>query len=206
MSLIHTVPTIKQKSWESAIEFSKRTRQALQQLSHLRLGVDASPTFEGLTLNGLTATRLVQTDASKKLTSVSDLTSWVAGTANEIDIADDGDGTITIGIVDPLIVGKGGTGTDALTDHSLLVGSGADAVTLLGVASDGQLPIGSAGADPVLAVLTETAKQVLVDNAAGSITLSTPQDIATDSTPTFAGLISTGVVRATDFAKIIFQQ
>ena len=61
-------------------------------------------------------------------------------------------------------------------------------LTSLGVASDGQLPIGSTGAAPVLAVLTPTANQVNIANAAGSITLSTPQDIHEDATPEFAGL------------------
>jgi len=185
MSLTNIPHIIKRDSWNSAIEFSVKTRQALQQLGHLRLGTDASPTFEGLTLDGLTASQLVQTDVSKQLTSVSDLTNWVSGTANEIDIADDGDGTITVGIVNPLIVSKGGIGTDTLTNHSLLAGSGTDPITALGVATNGQIPIGSAGADPVLAALTETAKQVLVTNGAGSITLSTPQDIDTDSYPVF---------------------
>ena len=59
----------------------------------------------------------------------------------------------------------------------------------LGQATDGQLPIGSAGAAPVLAALTGTANQVTVTNGAGSITLSTPQDIHTGASPTFAGLI-----------------
>jgi len=112
----------------------------------------------------------------------------ISGTANEINVADDGSGGVTIGIVDPLIVSKGGTGVATLTDHSVLLGSGTDAITSLGVATDGQLVIGSTGADPTLATLTGTANQVSVTNGAGSITLSTPQDIATDSSPTFDDL------------------
>ncbi len=50
MSIINTVPTIKKESWESAVEFSKRVRQSLQQLAHLRLGIDSSPTFANLSL------------------------------------------------------------------------------------------------------------------------------------------------------------
>lgn len=103
----------------------------------------------------------------------------ISGTANEINVADDGSGGVTIGIVDPLIVSKGGTGVATLTDHSVLLGSGTDAITSLGVATDGQLVIGSTGIDPVLATLTGTADQVSVTNGAGSITLSTPQDIDT---------------------------
>lgn len=74
----------------------------------------------------------------------------------------------------PLPVAKGGTGAATLTDHGILLGSGTSAVTPLGVATNGQIPIGSTGADPVLAALTGTAKQVTVTNAAGAITLSIP--------------------------------
>jgi len=97
MSLINTIPTvIKTNDWNSAVEFSKKTRQALQQLAHLRLGYDSSPAFENITLNSLTASRLVQTDTNKQLTSVSDLTSWVSGTAKQVNVTDDGDGSITL--------------------------------------------------------------------------------------------------------------
>ena len=60
--------------------------------------------------------------------------------------------------------------------------------TSLGVASDGQLPIGSNGAAPVLTGLTGTANRVSVTNGAGSITLSGPQDIHTGADPEFTGL------------------
>jgi len=129
-----------------------------------------------LTLQGQTASRLLATDGSKNVVST-DLVSWVAATADETTVADDGDGTITIGIADPLIVSKGGTGAATLTDHGILLGSGTDAVTPLGAATNGQIPIGSTGADPVLATLTGTANQVNVTNEAGTIALSTPQDI-----------------------------
>lgn len=46
----------------------------------------------------LTPSRLVATDASNRLTSVSTLTSWVAGTANQVTVANDGDGTITLSL------------------------------------------------------------------------------------------------------------
>jgi hypothetical protein len=62
-------------------------------------------------------------------------------------------------------------------------------ITSLGAASDGELPIGSTGNPPVLATLTGTANQITVTNAAGSITLSTPQDIHTGALPTFSGLL-----------------
>jgi len=132
-------------------------RRAIQKLASSKLGPDAAPVFAGLTLTDLTASRIVATDADKALVS----------------------------LADPLIVALGGTGAATLTNHGILLGSGTDAITPLGVASNGQIPIGSAGADPVLATITGTANQITVTNAAGSITLSTPQDIATDSYPLF---------------------
>ena len=151
------------------------------------IGPDAVPQYVGLTLTGLTASRLVWTDADKAFES-KDLVDLVTGTANEIDIADDGDGSITVGLVNPLITAKGGTGLATLTDHGLLLGSGTGAVTPLAEASNGQIPIGSTGNDPVLATITGTAKRVTVANTAGTITLSGPQDIHTGADPEFAGL------------------
>jgi len=179
------VGTIKDNDWPAV-------RQAFQKLGRIALGPDAIPTFAGLVLTGLTKSRLVYANASGALTSVTNLANWIAGTADEIDVADDGDGTITIGIVNPLAVAKGGTGAASLTDHSILVGSGTSAITSLGAATNGQIPIGSTGADPVLATITGTANQITVTNGAGSITLSTPQDIHTGATPTFNGMNSTG--------------
>lgn len=73
------------------------------------------------------------------------------------------------------IVGYDGAGTfngSAVTQHSLLIG-GANTHTInsLGVATNGQLPIGSTGADPVLATLT-AGTGVTISNGAGSITIN----------------------------------
>jgi hypothetical protein len=57
-----------------------------------------------LRLIPLTASRLVQTDADKALSSVSNLTSWIAGTASEVTVTDDGDGTVTIGLPDDVVI------------------------------------------------------------------------------------------------------
>lgn len=78
---------------------------------------------------------------------------------------------LTTDVTGTLPVGNGGTGVADPTDHSLLVGSGAGAMTELGVASNGQIPIGSTGADPVLATLTEGAN-ITITNGAGSITIA----------------------------------
>lgn len=73
------------------------------------------------------------------------------------------------------IPGYDGAGTfnaSSVTQHSLLIG-GANTHTInnVGVATNGQLPIGSTGADPVLATLT-AGTGVSITNAAGSITIN----------------------------------
>lgn len=59
----------------------------------------------GITPEDLTASLLVSSDGAKKLVSVADLTSWIAGTANEITVTDDADGTVTIDIPDSPEIG-----------------------------------------------------------------------------------------------------
>jgi len=63
--------------------------------SSIGLGPESEPTLAGLTITGLTASRLIATDADKALEST-DLASWVAGTTNRITVTDDSDGTITL--------------------------------------------------------------------------------------------------------------
>jgi len=48
-----------------------------------------------VTLDDLTASRIVATDAAKGLVSIN-LVDWVAGTTDEVDIADDGTGGVVI--------------------------------------------------------------------------------------------------------------
>lgn len=75
------------------------------------------------------------------------------------------------GVTNTLAVGNGGSGATTFTDHGILVGSGASAFTALGSATDGQLPIGSTGADPVLATLT-AGTNIGISNGAGTITIN----------------------------------
>jgi len=56
------------------------------------------------------------------------------------------------------------------TNHSIQLGNASGSLTSLGVATNGQLPIGSAGADPVLATLT-AGTGISITNGAGSITI-----------------------------------
>lgn len=64
-----------------------------------------SSTIEILTIQGSTASRLLQTSSVNALQSVANLTNWIAGTTNEITVTDDGDGTVTLSL--PSIVDLG---------------------------------------------------------------------------------------------------
>ena len=70
-----------------------------------------------------------------------------------------------------LPVASGGTGASTLTDGGVLLGSGTGAITALGQATNGQLVIGSTGADPVLGTLTGGAN-ITVTNSAGGISIA----------------------------------
>ena len=70
-----------------------------------------------------------------------------------------------------LPVASGGTGVSTLTDGGLVLGSGTGAVTSLGQATNGQLVVGSTGADPVLATITG-GSNITVTNTAGAISIA----------------------------------
>jgi len=96
-----------------------------------------------------------------------------------------GNGTGAVTSTAILGVAQGGTGLATLTAHSLYVGNGTSVPTALGVATNGQLVIGSTGADPVLGVLTG-AGGITINNSAGAIEI--------DGSAISAGLVwSTGV-------------
>jgi hypothetical protein len=127
----------------------------------LGLGTGDSPQFTGLTVSGLTTDGPVYTSA---------------GVLNSEQY---------------LNVTRGGTGAGSFTSGGILLGSGTGAIQATAQPTNGQLLIGSTGLTPVLGTLTGTSNQITVTNGAGTITLSTPQDIATTSSPTFDSLILT---------------
>ena len=82
----------------------------------------------------------------------------------------------------------GVSGLTGVTSGGVLYSDGAGGVTGSGVLTNGQLLIGDGTTAPTAAALTGTSNQVTVTNGAGSITLSTPQDIGTTSTVRHAKL------------------
>ena len=53
-------------------------------------------TLPNIVLSSSTASRLLATDANKNITSVANLASWISGTANQVTVTDDGDGSVTL--------------------------------------------------------------------------------------------------------------
>lgn len=148
----------------------------------------ASPTFNGLTLSGLNQLRLASTTAGGVFQNT-DLFGWIAGTANQITIADDGDGTVTFSTPQNIHTGASptfaGTTLSGLTASRLLASDGAKAL----VSSD------------LNNWVTQTANQVLIaDDGDGTITFSAPQDIAATSDVTFGGANIGGGVNFIDIA------
>lgn len=81
-------------------------------------------------------------------------------------------------------VSLGGAATvnvSGTTNHSLQVGNATGSLTSLTAATNGQLPIGSTGADPVIATLT-AGTGVSIVNAAGSITINASSAVPTTFT------------------------
>ena len=57
-----------------------------------------SVTFAAVTGSNLTAARLMASNADKGMVSVANLADWVAGTTSQVTVANDGDGSITLGL------------------------------------------------------------------------------------------------------------
>jgi len=76
-----------------------------------------------------------------------------------------------VSVAGTLVVANGGTGATTLTDGGILLGSGTGVITATGQPTNGQLLIGSTGADPVLTTLASSGGTVTITNTAGGINL-----------------------------------
>ena len=137
---------------------------------------------------GGTVATTFATDAGNAVPAAGTLT--IAGGTN---ISTSGAGsTVTIDLTATIPVTLGGTGVTSITDHALIVGSGTAAVTEIGPLGSGELVIGSAGADPVAASLTQPAAGITITGGAGSITFALADDLAG-----IEALATTGIVSRT---------
>ncbi|MDD3088183.1 MAG: hypothetical protein PHP89_06435, partial [Candidatus Omnitrophica bacterium] len=114
-----------------------------------------------------------------------------------IDNATIAGGSIT-GITD-LVVADGGTGASTLTDHGVLLGSGTDPITALGAMTNGQLVIGSTGADPVVASITD-GEGITTTAGAGTLTIAC-EDASTSNKGVTVYSGSTKALAGTDTAS-----
>ncbi len=131
----------------------------------------AADTFTGRTITG-TSNRLTVTNGDGVSGNPTlDISTSYVGQATITTL-----GTITTGVWTgtTIAVANGGTGQTSYTDGQLLIGN-------------------TTGNTLAKATLTGTANQVVVTNGGGSITLSTPQNIGTGSSPTFAGMTLSGM-------------
>lgn len=85
---------------------------------------------------------------------------------------------LTTGVTGTLPSANGGLGVASPTVGGGLYGNGSSPVTVLGVATNGQLPIGDNSGAPTLGTITGTTNRVSVTNGAGTITLNTGSDVA----------------------------
>jgi hypothetical protein len=88
------------------------------------------------------------------------------------------DGANNINLVSGNNITTTGTGAHTIqfsltgtTDHCLQVGNATGSLTSLAAATDGQIPIGSTGADPVIANIT-AGTNITITNGPGSITIA----------------------------------
>jgi hypothetical protein len=120
----------------------------------------------------------------------------ITGTVNRVTVTL-GAGTITLNLPQDIHTAASPTFADltlsGLTARSFLYSGVGGAIDTTSAPTNGQLLVGSTGANPVAAALTGTANQITVMNGAGSITLSLPQNIAVGSSPTFASLTLSGL-------------
>ena len=167
--------------------------------------IDITQVTTDLGNDGLIAANAVALATDTTGAYVADLTA----TADETTVSGGGaeNATITIGIADPLIVGKGGTGAATLTDGGILLGSGTGAITPLGVATNGQIPIGDGTTDPVLATLTGVASEVDITNGAGSITVDLPASVTLTTSLTVVSTdpADAGAIRLNNAANIAWE-
>ena len=78
--------------------------------------------------------------------------------------------TLEYALTTPVSAINGGTGVSSPTAHQIPIAEGAASFTFLGPLTNGQLLIGSAGADPAAATLT-AGDGISITNGAGTITI-----------------------------------
>lgn len=135
-------------------------------------------------------------DALQYLFTVSTSTLTSTTTVFYVDRLGDANISGALSLGTDLTVANGGTGVSTLTDHGVLVGSGASAIDALAVGTNGQLLVGSTGADPVFATLN------CADNLTCTLGAGTLEIDLDASLVSLTGIVSTGAI---DFGGAVLE-
>jgi trimeric autotransporter adhesin len=106
---------------------------------------------------------------------------WVTPTAGNGLTVTANATTLSFGISAPIIVANGGTGDTTLTAHGVLLGEGTSPIVATAVGTNGQVLIGSSGADPAFATLTSTTGTIAFTPGAHSLSLDVVGGAAIDT-------------------------
>lgn len=138
MRLVSSIPNIAKGDWNSVVNFAIAVQKNINKLSGSKLGTDSIPSFSSIYLTGMTAGRLISTDSTKTVVST-DLNSWVTGTSNQVNVTNDGDGTITLALDGNI------SSLSALTpsDSNIIVGNGTTWVAESGATARTSLGLGT---------------------------------------------------------------
>ena len=93
-----------------------------------------------------------------------------------------------VSVAGTLVVANGGTGATTLTDGGILLGSGTGALTATAQPANGQLLIGSTGADPVLATMTSGGATIDITGGAGTLDIELANTAVTPAAYTSADI------------------
>lgn len=77
----------------------------------------------------------------------------------------------SLAVTTALTVANGGTGASTLTDNGVLLGSGTSPVSVTAVGTNGQVLIGSTGADPAFATITSTGSTIAFTLGANTLNI-----------------------------------
>ncbi len=163
----------------------------------ITLAVSSTPSFTSLTVSGLTANSFLYSGTAGLLTTTAAPTNGqlligstgaapvrAALTQGNNMVITNGAGSITLAVTSSPLFSV--VAISNLADNSFVYSGTSSTLTSTSAATNGQLLIGSTGAAPVAATLTQGAN-IAITNGAGTIT------IAASSTPSFTSLTVSGL-------------
>ncbi len=111
--------------------------------------------------------------------------------------------SINANAVTPLSSTQGGSGVSAPTAHGILVAEGASAFNPITL-TNGQLLIGSTGADPVAAALTSTGGTISITTGAGTINLESVGETWSNVTGASTTIVPNHAYTASNAGSVTF--